>query len=283
MRDTKILGILFILSSLLNGAALHAQTTELVMSAPPREGSRMQSKAFYEPMAKAIGDALGVPVVFKNEPDFFNYGLAMRKGEYDIIFDGPHFGSWRINQIDHEPIVSLPGSLKFVVVTRKDRTDITDKNSLRNKRICGPAVPNLATLTATSQFRDNMIQHPTFVVAMGGMKGTFKAFKAGRCDAAVLRDKFFLKKVKPEERTKYRIVFETKPVVNQSITAGPRLTDEQKSRLRDFLTSPAGSKAADKLLARFSKNNKVFLPADPEKFKGLDKLLIEIAWGWDGK
>ena len=265
---------------LLATSASYAET--LYFGAPPREGSEAKSRAFYEPIAKAVSKVLNVPVEFKFKESFFKYGTEMRHDGYDIIFDGPHFGTWRINQLGHRALVRLPGQLRFVVITKRNNLRVTDKNSLIAKKVCGPAIPNLATLSALSSYK-SMIRTPMFQSIKGGIKGSYNAMKKGKCDASVMRDAFFLKKIKDAERQDLRIVFDTKPLPNQTITTSSRITAEQNDKLLEFFTSEAGSKAADKLLSRFSKKKKIFIKANPDLYQGLDKVLIKYAFGWKPK
>lgn len=268
---------LLVLSSL---ATICTAAEPLYFSAPPREGGEPQSRMFYQPVIEELERILETPVEFKYRENFFKYGSEMRKGGYDIVFDGPHFATWRINHLGHLPIVSLPGHLKFMVITEKSNTRVTDRNSLVAKKICGPSIPNLATLSAMATYTESLIRQPIFEAISGGMKGSYKAFKEGRCDAVVLRDNYYLKKLSPEEREKLRIVFVTKPLPNQTITASIRLSPDNINRLKQFFTSESGRLIADNLLNKFSKNQKNFIEPDSAEFNGLDQLLIKNAWGW---
>lgn len=258
-----------------------ANAEPLYFGAPPREGSETKSRELYQPVINELSRILGRDIQFKYQENFFKYGSEMRKDGYDIIFDGPHFATWRINHLGHQAVVALPGHLKFMVITKKAKDWVKNKDSLIAKKICGPSIPNLATLSAQSAYSSSLIRQPTFEAIPGGMKGSMKAFKNGRCDAVVLRDNFYLKKITPAERKHLKIVFVTKPQPNQTITASERISGDEVDAMKRFFISNKGKEVANKMLNKFSKNRKEFINAYPEVYKGLDELLIKYAWGWD--
>ena len=76
----------------------------------------------------------------------------MRQGKYDLVYDGAHFVSWRINKLQHQALATLPVKIGFVVITRKDMTDINQLNDLNGRAVCGFAPPNMATMVLYKQF-----------------------------------------------------------------------------------------------------------------------------------
>ncbi len=75
------------------------------------------------------------------------YQRDMRQDAYDIVFDGPHFISWRTLQSNHTPVAKLPGKLVFAVVARQDDAGIKELDNLVNQSVCTVSPPNLSTLT----------------------------------------------------------------------------------------------------------------------------------------
>ena len=66
----------------------------LILSAPPRETAEAGMK-IYGPIAQHLSKLLGVIVTYKHPGNWMTYQHEMRDDKYDIIFDGPHFISWR--------------------------------------------------------------------------------------------------------------------------------------------------------------------------------------------
>ncbi|MEJ2105930.1 MAG: PhnD/SsuA/transferrin family substrate-binding protein, partial [Acidiferrobacteraceae bacterium] len=163
---------------------LFAAPQPIVFSAPPR-GSETKETAVYKPIADYLSRALGRPVVYRYPDNWLNYQKQMQDGHYDIIFDGPHFIGWRMAKIGHQPLVKLPGLLKFVVFTRADNKTIHSLDQLAGRPVCGLAPPNLATLSMYDQF-PNPVRQP-LVIGVKSFPDDYARVMDGGCMAGVMR------------------------------------------------------------------------------------------------
>ncbi len=254
-----------------------AASAELIFTAPPRE-SKADGQKLYGPMAELLSRVLDEKVVYEHPRSWLHYQRDMRRDRFDIVYDGPHFISWRVKRYGHQPLAKLPGKLAFFVVTRKEDERFNQISDLVNRKICVIAPPNLSSLTLLDQFRDP-IRQPRLLTVKGGMKGVFDAFMSGKCDAAVLRDQFYRKKVKDEDKEKVRIVFRSKPYTNQGFTASRRLDDAKVAKLRGVLSQVQPEMLP--ILKRFAPKADVMLPADEEDYLDYYKLLSGIIVGWE--
>ena len=89
---------------------------DLILTAPPREKPEVGA-AEYGPLANYLSKLLGKKVKYVHPGNWLNYQREMRADHYDIIFDGPHFASWRIAHLGHDALVRLPGTLEFMPVS----------------------------------------------------------------------------------------------------------------------------------------------------------------------
>lgn len=250
---------------------------ELILTAPPREKPDA-GKAQYGPLAAELSELLGEKVTYQQPKGWLFYQRDMRADRYDIVFDGPHFISWRIKQFEHTPVAKLPGKLGFVVVTAKDNKNINDLEDLVNVSICSIAPPNLSILTVLAKF-DNPVRNPKQVSAKGGMPGVYKAYKAGKCEAAVFRDKFYAKKVPEEERAALKVIYESVPITNQGISVSPRVSPEQRALIAAALTEVID--ATKPILKRFAPKAKKMVPASPKDYDVDYELLTGVVFGWE--
>lgn len=250
---------------------------EYVLSAPPRETPE-EGAALYGPLAKSLSEVLGESVVYRHPGNWPAYGRNMRKGNYDFVFDAPHFASWRIEHLNHTPLAVLPGKLDFVIVTTND--EIKNTRDLIGHRFCGLGSPNMGTLIVQNMFR-NPVQQPTYVFLKGGFGAVFNAVVADKCEAGVLRSPFYFKKLSDADRSLVRLVKQTRPTPNQTLTGSPRLSNEAKLAITEMLTDPRraaeGSRA---LFNRFSKGAKAWERPDLSAYTYLNLLLESQAWGW---
>ena len=99
-----------------------------VFSAPPRESAQAAAE-IYGPIAKYLSAATGKKVVYRQPSNWIAYQAEMRKGEYDLVFDGPHFNAWRAANLQHNILVKAPGEHSFVVVVKKDNDKIRELSS----------------------------------------------------------------------------------------------------------------------------------------------------------
>ena len=142
----------------------------LVFSAPPRETEEDGIRT-YQPIAEYLSRITGKTIVYKHPSDWLTYQTEMQRGSYDLVFDGPHFTSWRISNLQHSTLVKIADEHAFAVVVRKDDNRITDIKQLAGQRVCGMDPPNLGTLTVLNLF-DNPARQPLIINNVGWTKAT---------------------------------------------------------------------------------------------------------------
>lgn len=247
----------------------------LTLTAPPRETPE-KGEAMYAPIARHLSKELGETVVYKHPGSWAKYSEDMRKDKYDIVFDGPHFAAWRMKHLGHKAAGKLPGNLVFVVITSTRETKVNKLRHLRRKKTCGLPSPNLGTVSFLSNFMTATVP-PTVTEIKGGFKKVYNEFKAGKCDAAILRDTVY-KKFSAAEKKAVKVVHTSPALSNQVFTVSKRVKDP--AAVTRALTSAQGAAAAGKLLERFSKNAKKIQAATNKEYKGAEKYLEGVVWGW---
>lgn len=270
IKCSIILGLVFLISPVLVNA-------ELIFSAPPREKANA-GQLLYGPIAESLSVMLGEKVVYKHPRDWLSYSMKMRRGDFDIVFDGPQFAAWRIEHIQHVPLVKLKGHLGFFIVTKKD-SGMNKIQDLVARKICGLASPNLATISMLREFKNPMRQ-PIFVESKGGMKGIYNNLKAGKCEAAVMRDGFYKNKIPDDVRGQYKIIWKSIRMPNQTITASKKISEQLREQLIAELTTQKGATGASPIFKRFSKKSTSFVQSKNSEYDELNMLLEGVVWGW---
>lgn len=256
---------------------LSTASAELILSAPPREKPDV-GESYYGPIAKRLSEIIGERVVYKHPKTWHNYTHSMRTGKYDIVFDGPHFAAWRMNNVHHIPVARLPGHLGFILMAKKDDTKVNTINDLVAKRICGLASPNLGTMVVFAIF-DNPVIQPEIVIVKGGMKTVMKKFLSGECKYAVVRDTVY-NNLPAEVKKGIKVIVHSNPLPNQTITVTDKLDAAKRVKIADFILSNEGALTASNLLNRFSKKKKFFIPVSVSEYSQLDNLLEGVVFGW---
>jgi ABC-type phosphate/phosphonate transport system substrate-binding protein len=238
----------------------------LVFSAPPR-GTRDEEMAMYRPIAELLSRTLKREVVYRHADNWLTYSKDMTQGRYDLVFDGPAFNGWRLDRLNHVPLVKLPEPFVFVVITRADNQEIKNIADLAGQRICAHAPPNLGTLTLLSRF-PNPARQPAIKVIQG-WDNAFKKMVGGECIATVVP----IKNLEKNDRNGKlaRIVYRHNALPNQALSAGPRINADMRERIQKALLAPEGQQATSALRAAYA--GREFVPATTKEYAGLGTYL----------
>ena len=259
-----------------SGSYSSASFADLVFSISPQPNSQ-QVEQMYAPLVQYMEKVLGDRIVFDYPQNWKEYSRNMRSGRYDIVFDAPHFSSWRIKNIKHTPVARLPGQLGHVIVTNSFNTSIRKLRDLVGVTICSAASPSLSNMTVYRLF-ENPVHMPLIQEIEGDSIQLYAALRGGVCDAAVLRDAEY-EQLRPSLRQALRVVVRSEPVPERTITVSDRLA-QKKALLAQMLTSNEGAKAAESVLRQFGKKEQNFVRVKPAEYRDLDDMLSHVVWGW---
>lgn len=249
---------------------------DIIFSASPRI-EPAQAIEIYTPFIRYLETIVGEPVVFEPANSWREYSINMRNDHYDIVFDAPHFSSWRIANINHIPVVRLPGQIGYVVLANRTNDAVSSLRDLVKVETCSLSSPSLSTMTVYHLFK-NPVQMPQIKEISGDFTDVYRALKNGECSAAVLRDIDYQYLV-PQEKHSVKIIAKSDTMPERTITISQRLSDK-KTILTKMLTSVEGSKAASNIFLQFGKERKIFIPVRKAEYKDLDDLLSHVVWGW---
>lgn len=268
-----------VLCTLLTLCLLQTQVhADYILSAPPRENPQA-GKAMYGPLAAYLSGILKEPVIYKHPDSWLSYEKGMRAGAYDIVFDGPHFIAWRMEHLEAKPLVKLPGSLRFVLLSKKNQTGIQTPEDLIGKRICTLPTPHLGALSVFSMY-PNPMQQPEFIPVRGGPNNLLTQFREGKCEGIILAKFVYASKINPQMRNMLRLLKESPPIANQGITVSKRISAQEKELIRSSLISGDGRQATLAMLKRFSQKNASFQAASEQDYAGQNLLRDNMIFGW---
>jgi len=238
----------------------------LVFSAPPR-GAKEDEMATYQPIAEMLTAATGKKFIYRYSDNWLNYSKEMVKGSYDLVFDGPAFNGWRINHLEHTPLVKLPEDFVFVIVTSAGNKHIKEVKNLAGRKVCAHAPPNLGTLTLLSQF-DNPARQPT-ITTIKGWQRAYEGLVAGECDGTILPVQILGKVDKQGQKT--RVLYKHRAMPNNAFSAGPRITAALQTNIKSALLSEQGRYATARLRSQYA--GKDFVLATRDEYASLGTLL----------
>ncbi len=252
-------------------ASARALDEPLVLSAPPRETAE-DSKAIYQPVAEYLSAAIGRRVVYRHPGTWGAYRSEMLRGHYDLVFDGPHFNSYRVERLNHNILVRAPEVHEFAVITHAG-SGFKQLSDLAGHSICSHAPPNLGTLVFLSHF-ENPARQPV-ILDTRGWEAIFAGVQGNRCRAGVL-PMASLRKLDPHGRM--HVVFKSKPMLNQAISAGPRLSSAEQQKVTAALLSPEAAGPTARLRSEH-KVGPTFAAATNKQYEGFSSYLRN-EWGY---
>lgn len=261
-----------VIAFILTAAASPAAARDLVLTAPPRESAEKAAEIFL-PLAEYLTQALGRKVVYRFSDSWHTYQIGMHKDAYDIVFDEPHFVSYRMARHRHLPVVKAPGEFIFAVAVHRDDDRIRDLKDIAGQALCASIPPSLVALSVLAQF-DNPARQPRFVDTREPPRA-YEELRNKKCAAVAMQAKIFEKLDNGHKIAK--VLFQSEPLPNQAISASPRLSDIERARLAEALLSDAGQKATKKLREEY--NVQEFVPAKAEEYEPHHTLLKDL-WGF---
>jgi len=204
--------------------------SDYLFTAPPRENLQ-KGIEMYQPIADYLSQSTGQKFIYRHPTDWASYSRSIQNNEYDLVFDGPHFVSWRIKYAQHNVLAKLPQLHVWRIITRSDAKNINNLGDLVGKKICAPKSPNFGMLTMMSHY-SNPAKEPIHVITKGWRDG-FDSVVLGKCAAAVI-PKTNHKKFDPLfEKT--RAIHTHLPYPNQAFTVSPSVSPRLQSEITQRL------------------------------------------------
>ncbi len=255
---------------------LYAAGDELIFATAPTHSAN-ETKKIYTPIVEYLSNQTGKKITLSIPQSFGQYSARMQRGDYDIIFDGPHLVDWRIKHLQHRPIVRLPGRIQVVVAVKESSKLTTLKDLEYGIKACAFFPPSLLTMTFLSHY-SNPARQPG-IVRVRGFKNIIKCVKKGKGDVAVLRKKLWgkAKKTGTSKGLKIMASFpETFP--ERTFTVGAKVSPDLAATLAELLLNNDGQKVTTGLLKRFKKKN--LIKANSKEYDGLANL-VSTVWGFN--
>lgn len=250
-----------------------ATSGRYVISAPPYETAQAAAET-YAPLAEYLSRVTGKQVVYRHPANWIAYQAEMRRGDYDLVFDGPHFNAWRVAHLRHNILVKAPGDHHFVVVVKKDNTKVQELKQLVGRAICGMSPPDLATLAVLKEF-DNPMRQP-IIRNTESWDAIYTQMQTGGCAAAILPAANLARFDASGNRS--RAIFTARGYPGQALSAGPRVSAEDQAQIARALISPEARRATQKLRDLYALSGD-FQPAGKDEYIGVAGILRD-SWGY---
>lgn len=252
-----------------------ARGESYVFSAPPAE-NRTDSNKIYQPLARFMSEVSGKNIVFKYSGNWVNYIRDMQNDSYDFVIDAPHFVSWRIEKIEHRPIISLSRELSYVVVV-PDNARIRTLQQLQGKAVCSSNIPNIDALTILDQFAS--IWSQPSIRGVKGKSNIFQQMIDSQCSAAILPEKLYAALSVSGIFPATRILFKSYALPHYALSVSPRVNTDLADVITEALLSEDADDAFFEINQEFGLQHSSRIPVDGDIYRGYAYLLSEY-WGF---
>lgn len=246
------------------GVQLPPPADAFVFSAPPT-GSSAEDNAMYRAIADYLTAATGKHFTYRNPETWLTYSKEMSSGRYDLVFDGAPLNGWRLNRLQHKPLVRLAEDMTFATIVLNDNMKFTSIKQLGGQIICSQEPTNPEMLALLSQF-DNPSRQPVLLNAKG-WDHAVRGVITGKCAATVVPTKY----LEAANRGPIRILEKHTALPGHAFSVSPRIPPEVQEKIRAALTSAEGKRVTAGLRALHGSEG--FVDANPEAYAQMDKLL----------
>ncbi len=253
--------LLLVTFSLPTSAAKLAFAVHPVM--PPE-----RTEAIYEPLVSYLQRTTGHELELVIHTNFLSHWQMIRRGEYDLILDGPHFTDYRIQKLDYRVLAKFPAVVSYTLVANQDAF-ILDPGELVGKRIASTPSPALGALRL-SQIFPNPLRQPRIIEAEDSVTAARMAI-GGKTTGAIIPAPMVARF--PSLTT----VATTAQVPSPAMSAAPHVADGIVEALREALLHATDSEEGRAALEAL--NIDAFEPADNAVYQGQAQLLKDT-WGY---
>ena len=203
--------------------------------------------AAYQPLRLYLERRLGRPVMLLTAPDFKTFYERTGKGDYDLAITPPHLARLAETESGYVPLVTYQNGLDALLLVAKD-SPIKAVAELRGKNIGVPDLLALAPMAGRHWLEQRGLKADTdYTLRITAPHNTaVLSVMRGDTDAAIVGSGPY--RLMPAElRDGVRILANVGTVINATFMAHPRLSADERTRVKDALLvfaneSPEGKK-----------------------------------------
>lgn len=250
---------------LLGSAPLKA--AELTLAVHPVLPTK-QTVAIYQPLADYLSQATGHTIRLETTNNFLVHWQKMKRGNFDLILDGPHFTGYRVQKMGYTALAKLPEVVSYTLVAHEDLF-VLEPRDLIGKTIATLPSPGLGALRLADLY-PNPMRQPRIVEADNSVAAAEKVLD-GQAAAAIIPAPLVgrfptLVTVTTTEQV-------PAPAISASSKVEPSVQQAIKKALLEAANHPVGQKALEAV------NTTAFEPGDNATYAPYAELLQEV-WGY---
>lgn|SRR5581483_4824860 len=266
---TRALTTLLLVVVFFSPRQLLADETALVLLIQPLPHEERMTKS-YQPLAQYIETLTGRRCTIQVPPNFPAYWNILRRNNYDLALDGPHFTDYRLHKFGFIVLAQLPDTTSYSLIMR-EAGRVLDPAQLVGRRIASLGLLSTGAVRLSAMF-PNPVRQPVLVDVRNAEDG-IDLLLDKRVEAAFLPTAI----VGERPRAGIAVILTTEPVTRLILSAAPRMASDMREKIRDALLQAHQTEAGRSMLRGLGAER--FEPAAEETFAN-QRNVLKSYWGY---
>lgn len=226
-----------------------------------------QTRQTYQPLIDYLSKKTGHHFAILTNSNFLTHWEAIKKGQYDLVLDGPQFTGYRLEKLNYRVLARFPDVVSYTLVANEDEM-ILEAEELIGKIIATTPSPALGALRL-QEIYPNPLRQPRILEANDSITAV-KQVLEGNAHAAIIPAAMV------GAYPKLITVRSTEQIPSPAISASPKMEIEIQQAISKALLEAEQNDEGKKALEAI--NITRFEASDGHEYRPHSTLLSEM---WD--
>jgi ABC-type phosphate/phosphonate transport system substrate-binding protein len=227
--------------------------------------------ASYQPLARYIETLTGRRCTIQIPPNFPAYWDVLRRNNYDIALDGPHFTDYRAQKFGFHVLAKIPDTASYSLITRAASRGL-DPTLLVGRRIASLGLLSMGATRLSAMF-PNPVRQPVLLDVRTADEA-IDLLLDKRVEAAFLPTAVVGERLR---RGGIAVILTTEPAARLMLSASNRMSADTRGKIRDGLLRANETAAGQALLQALDLPR--FEAVTPESFAN-QRNVLKSYWGY---
>lgn len=225
----------------------------------------------YQPLARYVEALTGRPCTIHIPLNFPAYWDVLRRNNYDIALDSPHFTDYRAQKFGFHVLAKIPDTTSYSLIMR-DASRVLDPTLLVGRRIASLGLLSTGAARLSAMF-PNPVRQPV-LLDVRSAEEAIDMLLDKRVEAAFLPTAVVSERLR---RGGIAVILTTEPGARLMLSVSNRMSSEMREKIRDGLLRANETAAGQAMLQALDLPR--FEPVTPESFAN-QRNVLKSYWGY---